>query len=126
MTSLLCGAMIFLGNLKELPQRHYYLLAIVAFITGGGLHSIHEVLTIPHVRLGLLPQYNVSGNKAGNYSSFFKLFADDDVVQDCLDNAWNSTMNWLQNKYPGIALISNPKQEIDDFETVKVDRCNVL
>lgn len=126
MTSLLCGAMIFLGNLTDESQRHYYLLAIAAFITGGGLHSIHEVLTIPHVRLGLLPQYKVFGSKVGNYSSFFKLFADDALVQECINNAWDSTMNWLKNKYPGIALISNPKQQIDDLAMVKVDRCHFL
>ncbi|QRN02600.1 hypothetical protein GH742_01200 [Legionella sp. MW5194] len=127
MTSLLCGAMIFMGDLAETSQRHYYLLAIVAFIAGGGLHSIHEILTIPHVRLGLLPQYRAFGSKAGNYSSFFKLFADDDCVQECINNAWKSTMDWLKTNNPDIAFISNSKQEMEeDAPAAKVNRCILL
>lgn len=100
MTSIFCGAMLFLGQLREMKEQNYYLLAVVAFMVGGGLHSIHEVLTIPNVRLGLLPGYRSFGPDPGNYQNFFTLFHHDDIVANNIRDAWRATIDWIHRQYP--------------------------
>lgn len=100
MTSLLCASMLFMGRFENMREKHQYILAIMAFITGGGLHSIHEVLTVPNVRFGLLEFYKPFGPGAGNYDEFFNLFQQDKVVTDNIDAAWDATIDFVCRKYP--------------------------
>jgi hypothetical protein len=100
MTTLFSSAMLLLGQFDSVEEHNHYILAIASFITGGGLHSIHEVLTVPHVRLGLIEAYNPYGDKAGNYQAFFELFSLDDTVIHHLNSAWKSTISWLCKLYP--------------------------
>jgi len=101
MTSLFLGAMTLLGNFPTPQEKQYYLLAVVAFMVSGGLHSMHEVLSVPKVRLGLLPEYQTEGNKMGNYdTAFFSLFANDPEVASRLNSAWTQTIEWINCTYP--------------------------
>lgn len=111
MTTLLCSAMLFLGQFDNLEEHNYYILAIASFITGGGLHSLHEVLTIPQVRLGLLNAYKPYGDKAGNYQTFFELFSLDDKVTKNIDNAWDSTVSWFCKLYPELTTNASYKMK---------------
>ena len=105
MTSIFCGAMLMLGQWSRIEEQKYYLLAVMAFMTSGGLHSIHEVLTIPHVRLGLLPGYRAFGPDVGNYHHFFSLFNQDDVFTDNMNEAWRATIDWISRRYPHLIQI---------------------
>lgn len=109
MTSLFCGAMIFLAHLRSVDEQNLYLLAVMAFITSGGLHSIHEVLTIPHVRLGLLPGYKTTGPQVGNYHDFFMLLGRDATFVSNIRDAWGKTVDWMSRKYPHLMSISTPE-----------------
>lgn len=100
MTSIFCGGMLFLTEWDTWKERYYYLLGVMSFITGGGLHSMHEVLSIPHVRLGLMPHYKVTGPQAGNYHDFFQLYGRDPVFNRNLSVAWRKTVSWLGRTYP--------------------------
>ncbi|WP_428411114.1 hypothetical protein [Legionella sp.] len=100
MTTLLSSAMLFLGQFANEDEHNHYILAIMSFITGGGLHSIHEVLTVPCERLGLLKAYRPFGKKAGNYQDFFDLFSFDERVTKNIDDAWDSTVSWLCKHFP--------------------------
>lgn len=108
MTSLFCGALLFLGKRNSIEEQQHYLLAIMAFITGGGLHSIHEVLTIPKIRLGLLSKYQVSGPLAGNYQSFFDMFYRDKIIPANLNRAWRNTIEWFCRNFPTLLNIPLP------------------
>ncbi|MFJ1269373.1 hypothetical protein ACD661_12465 [Legionella lytica] len=113
MTSLFCGAMLFLGQFTEQEEYNCYLLNVMAFIVGGGLHSIHEVLTVPRVRLGLLEQYDLSRTKLGSYHHFFALFQEDPVIQQNIDNAWESTIIWIKKHYSQLIPIQAIEEHID-------------
>lgn len=107
MTTLLSSAMLLLGQFDSKEEHHHYILAIASFITGGGLHSLHEVLTVPRVRLGLLKSYKAYGDKAGNYHSFFELFSMDEKFNYNLNKAWKSTINWLCELFPDLTTKSS-------------------
>ena len=100
MTSVVCTVMLLFGQFATYEEHQHYILAIMAFISGGGLHSIHEVLTVPHVRLGLLDSYRPFGEQAGNYNEFFNLFPYDETVQGNIKNAWSKTIEWVCKRYP--------------------------
>ena len=100
MTSVFCGGMVLLGQLQTIEAKNYYILAIMAFITSGGLHSIHEVLTIPQTRLGLLKNYQATGPQMANYDVFFNLFHRDEMVMNHIRDAWVSTIDWISQEYP--------------------------
>lgn len=117
MTSVLSSAMLLFGQFETHKEHHHYILAIMAFITGGGLHSIHEVLTVPHIRLGLLESYRPFGDKPGNYNEFFNLFRYDDVVQGNIQNAWSKTMEWMRARYPALAVMELPEAPVATPET---------
>lgn len=125
MTSVLCGAMVYLGEWDEknrLEQQNYYLLAVMAFIVGGGLHSIHEVLTTPCVRLGLLKGYMPFGERAGNYDIFFTLFNQDAVVVNNIRAAWKTMMTWIKHHYPTLVEIEQTQlTETSNFDDVISD-----
>jgi hypothetical protein len=57
----------------------------MAYIVSGGLHSIEEVLCVPHVRLGLIDDYDL-----GQYNVFFQLFSNDPEFQQRLEQAWKN------------------------------------
>jgi|GEM_PF-3532848 len=117
MTSILCAAMAFLGEWESIEEQHYYVLAIVAFITGGGLHSIHEVLTVPHARLGLLPEYHSkNSSKMANYQAFFALFSRDEVITNNVRDAWKATTEWMSQTYPHLKAIQLSKPLTNDEE----------
>lgn len=99
MTAILMGALALLGNFTTPQEKNYYILSVLAFIVGGGLHSIHEVLSVPNVLLGLVPNYHVSDEKMGNFDAFFSSFEADREVVNCLDNAWSATLDWLNKTY---------------------------
>ncbi|WP_454785524.1 hypothetical protein [Legionella sp. WA2024007413] len=107
MTSLLSASMLFMGQFQTLEEHYHYILAIIVFMVGGGLHSIHETLTVIHERLGLLPNYKTDGPHAGNYSDFFKLFRNDQVISRNINRAWESTMSWMVEQYPELIPIQN-------------------
>tara|TARA_B110000091_G_scaffold61005_1_gene67040 strand:- start:329 stop:994 length:666 start_codon:yes stop_codon:yes gene_type:complete len=95
MTSILSGVLTFLGSLNN-AEKQQYTLAIIAFIVGGGLHSIHEVLSVPTTRLGLLPIYKVSGIGAGNYGDYFKIFSQSiPEVKIILDSSFDKLTRWM-------------------------------
>ncbi len=129
MTSVLCAAMAFLGEWENIEEQHYYVLAIVAFITGGGLHSIHEVLTVPHARLGLLPEYHSkNSSNMANYQAFFALFSRDEVITNNIRDAWKATTKWMSQTYPHLKTIqlSKPLEEKDDKETFTKSKSSCL
>ncbi|AHE68406.1 hypothetical protein [Legionella oakridgensis] len=106
MTSVFLGALALLGNFTTEQDKNYYLLAVLVYMVSGGLHSIHEVLSIPKIRLGLLPEYQVSGAKIGNYASFFSLFSEDPSVTTNIESAWFATMRWFNKIFPKACEIS--------------------
>ncbi|CEK09765.1 hypothetical protein [Legionella hackeliae] len=128
MTSVLSGTMLFFGQFNNLDDHHYYILAIMAFITGGGLHSIHEVLTVPHVRLGLLRNYKAFGQQAGNYNDFFSLFSSDAIISNNIDKAWKSTINWLCQRYPELVTlnINIPQNDSNQNENQRNTGCIIF
>lgn len=123
MTSLLSGALVFLGQFTEKADKNYYMLAIMAFITGGGLHSIHEVLTTLQVRLGLVPEYKPFGTGVGNYHDFFTLFAYDEVVNNNIRDAWQSTIRWFCREYPQLTAMTSPQSQHQDDVTASSRSC---
>lgn len=121
MTSLLSASMLFMGKFESVEEHNQYILAIMSFIVGGGLHSIHEVLTVPHERLGLLDAYKTDGPHAGNYNDFFSLFRDNEAITQNINLAWKDTIHWMSKKYPDLVPIQNyptPKEE-GIFEKLK-------
>ncbi len=106
MTSLLSASMLFMGQYKSIEEHNHYILAIMSFITAGGLHSIHEVLQVPHERLGLLKFYKPSGPHAGNYGDFFNLFRDDKTIKKNIKETWEDTVNWISTNYPNVIPIT--------------------
>lgn len=115
MTSVFCGAMVFLGG-STLEEQYDYLLAVMAFMTSGGLHSIHEVLSVPQVRLGLFPGYRALGPDAGNYQQFFALFHADEVVNQNIADAWKATIDWIARHYPHLIPIHR-----DTTSSIKIE-----
>lgn len=111
MTTLLSAAMILMGQFSSIEEHHYYIWAIMAFITGGGLHSIHEVLTVPQQRLGLIDFYRSKDFALGNYNDFFHLFAKDEFIMNAIDKAWVSTIQWVSQHYPVLVSINQPNQK---------------
>ncbi|KTD02409.1 hypothetical protein [Fluoribacter gormanii] len=107
MTSLLSASMLFMGQFKSLEEHYHYILAIMSFIVGGGLHSIHETLAVIHERLGLLPSYKADGCHAGNYNDFFKLFRYDEVISQNINRAWGATISWMLETYPELIPIQD-------------------
>jgi hypothetical protein len=117
MTSLFSGALSLLGNFKEEQAKNYYLLAVMAYMISGGLHSIHEVLSVPKIRLGLLPDYRVSGKSPANYDAFFSLFAADAQVVNAINDAWKNTIEWLNQTYPEATCLKHIVGKPDDENT---------
>jgi len=100
MTSILLGVLTFFGDMQNQTEINYYILAIMSFIVGGGLHSIHEVLTVPAIRLGILPGYITSGRGAGNYDRFFQLFENDRGIAYNLKHAWDNFISYIETHFP--------------------------
>jgi len=78
----------------------YYLLATVAYIVGGGLHSIHEVLTVAQYKLNLLTfslfnEYQISGDEIGNYGDFFYFFKDDPEINLIKEAVWADLISFF-------------------------------
>lgn len=124
MTSIFMGLLTFLGDINNKEHANYYILAVTAFIVSGGLHSIHEVLTIPSVRLGLIPEYEVDGKLSGNYNAFFRLFRNDSVVQNNINLSWNKFINYIRNEHPLIVKteISSLDSISDNFTAYHIDK----
>ncbi|MDF1928928.1 hypothetical protein PGH45_00985 [Legionella pneumophila] len=118
MTSLLSASMVFMGQFESIEEHHHYILAIMSFITGGGLHSIHEVLSVPKERLGLLASYRASGPHAGNYNDFFNLFRYDKTILQNINDAWDATINWIYKKHPDLVLIKTSLISEEQPETI--------
>lgn len=100
MTSLLMGALTILGSNTNSEEKNYYLLAVLAFIVGGGLHSIHEVLSVCENHLGLIPGYQITGENMGNYDTFFSLFAKDLEITNLIEKSWSQLIQWFNVTYP--------------------------
>lgn len=60
MATLLLHLMENMGNFPTLEEKQSYLLAICAYIVGGGFHSFHEVLDPAAFSLELIPGYRVT------------------------------------------------------------------
>ncbi|MGQ3888967.1 hypothetical protein ACQUW5_08045 [Legionella sp. CNM-1927-20] len=77
MASLLLAQMEMLANFENEELKKNYLSAIVAYIVGGGFHSIHEVVGPAADSLELVPGYNITAPKPKhlapppNYHQFF-------------------------------------------------------
>lgn len=125
MTSIFVGALSLFGNFTD-HEANYYLLAVLAYMVSGGLHSMHEVLSIPHIRLGLLPDYQAAGAKVGNYDSFFYLFSGDSEVQDCIDSAWAETNRWMNTTFSEACSIKISEAKPDDPQDTEEGRCCIL
>ncbi len=122
MTSIFMGLLTFMGEISNTDYANYYILAVTAFIVGGGLHCIHEVLTIPSVRLGLIPGYEVDGKIAGNYNAFFRFFRNDSTIQNNIKLSWNKFINYIESEYPLIVNtdMSSLGSIYDDFTVNQV------
>jgi len=103
MTSIFCAVMVFLSQFKHISEYQAYMLAFTCFIIAGGLHNMHEVLSVIQMRLGLLPAYK----PCGNYNSFFELFSHDEAFQHNYRNSWNSVINWVKENYPELIIIES-------------------
>ena len=107
MTSIFMGALTLFGNFKSSTEKNYYLLAVVAFMVSGGLHSIHEVLSVSKVRLNVVPEYQISGKTMANYNSFFSLFSKDEQVAQCLESSWKTIIDWFKSTYPKASIVND-------------------
>ncbi len=118
MCTALLGQMETLGNLESLELKQLYLLATMAYIVAGGLHSIHEILGPAEHFLKLIPGYNAplpdfNGTAlapAPNFHVFFDLMSriDPDFSQRH-DLAWAKYMAYFNDHY----LSAHPEPSID-------------
>ena len=99
MTSIFSGLITYYGDLNK-EEKEIYSLAITAFIAGGGLHSIHEILTVIHIRIGLLEMYRPHGVNQGNYGDYFQHFIPRiPALADLVDDAWQASLGWFKTQH---------------------------
>lgn len=105
-TSMLLGQMEILANFENVDFKKHYLAAIVAYIVGGGFHSIHEVIGPAQHALELVPGYKVqvpdSDNQAPppNYHQFFaQQEAIDPAFKERHDKAWEKILHYFNDVY---------------------------
>jgi hypothetical protein len=108
MTTLFLGLMETVANLENIQLKQYYLAAIVAYIAGGGFHSMHEIIGPSEHCLYLVPGYNVSVPdtimriKAAppNYNHFFELLASiDPEIMNRREVAWDRFIDYFKTNY---------------------------
>ncbi|KTC99825.1 hypothetical protein [Legionella erythra] len=126
MTSLLLGQMEFLANLNDVDLKKNYLAAVVAYIVGGGFHSLHEVIGPAQYALELVPGYQVCPpephkiSKAPNFQQFFDQQASIDPDFNALhDQAWEQYLRYFNTTYapkhlPDYKPVQWPKQGVKD------------
>ncbi|QRN02599.1 hypothetical protein GH742_01195 [Legionella sp. MW5194] len=125
MTSLFLGQMEFLANLEDVNLKKNYLAAVVAYIVGGGFHSLHEVIGPAQYALDLVPGYNVAPPQKGkwaeapNFKQFFDQQAqiDPDFAQRN-NQAWGNYLNYFNDVYapnhmPGYEPVQLPGQPVE-------------
>ena len=77
MTSMFLNQMEVLANFENEELKKNYLSAVVAYIVGGGFHSLHEVIGPAQYALNIVPGYNIQKPSheqkapAPNYHQFF-------------------------------------------------------
>ena len=121
MTSLFMGALTLLGSDTIPEEKNYYLLAVLAFMVSGGLHSTHEVLSVCNSHLGLVPDYQITGDSMGNYDAFFTLFSEDTEITRLLEESWSKLITWVNVTYPEscvVAEVQSPQRPKNDTDSI--------
>lgn len=114
MLSLYMGHMEFGVNFPTVRQKQNYLTACVAYIVGGGFHSIHEVIGPAQYVLDLVPGYEVSvpshnkKAKPPNFNVFYQQQVKNDVeFAERREQSWENYLNFFKQiylkKYPRLA-----------------------
>lgn len=103
MTSLLLNQMELLGNFETIALKQLYLTASLAYIVGGGFHSIDEVLRPAAHRLDLVPGYEISlydETIPPNYHVFIETMANIDLeILKLRELAWANLLNFFNRLY---------------------------
>lgn len=103
MVTLFLGQMEILANLETVALKQHYLSAVLAYMVGGGQHSIHEVLSPAQYCLDLIPGYQVqvpSKDKLApppNYHDFYlQQMSIDGEFASRREKAWGNYLEFLQ------------------------------
>ncbi len=106
MTSILLGQMETMANFENETFKKNYLSAILAYIVGGGFHSIHEVIGPAQYILNLVPSYHVHPPQIGqlakppNYHVFLVQQALIDPEFKALrEMAWQNYLRYFKADY---------------------------
>ncbi len=106
MTSILLNQMEILANFEDENLKKNYLSAIVAYVVGGGFHSIHEVIGPAQYSLNLVPGYYIQAPEPGklalppNYHHFFRQQAAiDPDFNDRYEKAWQNYLTFFNENY---------------------------
>ena len=106
MTSILLGQMETMVNFECEALKKNYLPAIIAYIVGGGFHSLHEVIGPAEHILNLIPGYRVQVPEPGhlapppNYHVFFKQQTLLDPQFKALrEIAWQNYLKYFKEDY---------------------------
>jgi hypothetical protein len=94
MTQLILSTVEFLGCFQCIESIQDYVLGIIAYITGGGLHSIDEILVVAHRVFNCFPRY-----QRGEYQYIFDLYKHDSQFSECLKLAWDKFNDFLQQSF---------------------------
>lgn len=106
MTALLFNQMEMLGVMKTVEEKQSYILSVLAYIVGGGFHSMHEILGPIASCLGLLPNYEVpelteeGSITSPNFHLFFEIM--DKVDEDfskLRSIAWDAYLTYFKETY---------------------------
>ena len=106
MTGLLLGQMEMLANFENEDLKKNYLTAVVAYIVGGGFHSIHEVIGPAQYALNLVSGYNIQPpvqNTLAPPPNYHKFFAQQASIDPEFNHrreiAWEKYLKYFENYY---------------------------
>lgn len=124
MTSLLLTQMELLNNFDQISLKQNYLSAVVAYIVGGGFHSLHEVIGPAQYVLKIVPEYAIQppDTKDGklapppNYYVFYhQQMTIDPEFAERRQMAWQRYLNFYEKIYlPAQNRQDHGKQEVPD------------
>ena len=112
MASMLLGQMEILANFEHEDLKKNYLSAVVAYIVGGGFHSLHEVIGPAQYSLNLVPGYLIEVPAYGklapppNYNQFFEQQGRIDLEFNVRrEAAWQTYIHYFSTIYGQICMI---------------------
>ncbi|CAM4411573.1 MAG: hypothetical protein LEGION0403_FIIPPAGN_02691 [Legionella sp.] len=124
MTSMFLSQMETLANFENEDLKKNYLSAVVAYIVGGGFHSLHEVIGPAQNALNLVPGYQIQVPSydhrapAPNYNTFFaQQEAIDPEFASRHEIAWQNYLNYVNNSY-ALKYIEGFQHEPNHFSPV--------